>query len=101
MQDVAASWLHDAFNKLKNLKLVQCTTKEQRADAFTKAFPIAASWYEACSKICIDAEKFLRGPSGKALVARTYRHPSILPIQDAQVLYWLFNPSSTADMYWT
>ena len=53
MQDVFANWLYDAFRKLKNLRLIPCTTKEQRAGVFTKAFPIASTWYTACSKICI------------------------------------------------
>ena len=92
MQDVAANWLYDAFKKITCLRLKQCTTKEQRADIFTKAFPLAGSWYEACLKVNIDVGTFLHAPPGKALVAITYRHPCVLPLQDAQVLYRFFCP---------
>ena len=101
MQDVAANWLYDAFKKLTCLRLKQCTTKEQRADIFTKAFPLASSWYEACSKINIDASTFLHAQPKKALVVTTYRHPGVTPLQDAQVLYRFFNPISPADNHWT
>ena len=99
MQDVAANWLYDAFKKLKCLRLKQCPTKEQRADIFTKAFPLASHWYEACLKINIDAGAFLHAQPKKALVVTTYRHPCVAPLQDTQVLYRFFNPISPADNY--
>jgi len=99
MQDVAANWLYDAFKRISCLILKPCTTKEQRADIFTKAFPLAHEWHEASLKINIDSASFLRAPAKNATVVIMYRHPGVAPLQDAQLLYRFFNPTSPTDSY--
>lgn len=102
MQDVSTNWLYDAFQKLtKNLTLVQCSTKDQRADIFTRAFPKAQDWYSAAAKINIDVLKYFqkKGTASCALVAVSYRHFGIRNVQGEEVLYRFFNPTSTVDRY--
>ena len=83
------------------MQLIQCGTKEQRADIFTKAFPKAREWYDAAAKINISvADYFMKkGLTSCALVSVAYRHFGIRNVQDEDVLFRFFYPTSTVDRY--
>jgi hypothetical protein len=74
-QKVDIKWLHEVFQKHKNLTMTLTPTKEQSADIFTKRFKSPREWLWACYNIGIDLSECL----GSQVMLKSLIADSLLP----------------------